>query len=146
MSLNDGCVSLLFEDSRFEFVDEPREVFLFHGCSYLEELYYTEIVMIWKAGISDLGLNREFLAKLRLAEKFAGFDFVVTSAFRQGDEKCHGYGKAVDLACIHSGERWRIDEAIRKAGFRRLGLYDKHVHVDGCSAMAQKVLWLGRST
>lgn len=101
--------------------------------------------MIWKEGVTDAGLDPEFLRHLRRAEEKAGFDFIVTDAYREGDKKCHGRGKAVDLRVSYSGERFRILEALLWAGFRRIGIYDLHIHADRCSDMPNKVLWLGKS-
>lgn len=102
--------------------------------------------MIWQEGISPAGLNNHFLRDLERAEYYAGFDFVITSAFRIGDAKCHGKGKAVDIKCHHSGERFRIVRALLKAGFMRIGIYDRHIHADRCRDRQQKVLWMGASS
>ncbi len=101
--------------------------------------------MIWKSGVIKKGLFVDFLSRLQTAEKHAGFDFIITSAIRKKDNGCHGLGRAVDLACHRSNERWRIVFALERAGFRRIGIYDRHIHVDDCRNRGMKVLWWGKS-
>jgi hypothetical protein len=79
------------------------------------------------------------------ARSIAGVPFVLTSAFRAGDPRSHGRGLAVDIRCSDSETRWRILKGVILAGFLRIGIYDRHIHVDIDESLPQRVAWWGRS-
>lgn len=56
----------------------------------------------------------------------------------------HLSGKAVDIACTDSFLRIKLVHAAVHLGFHRIGVYDKHIHldIDNCKSAA---LWLGKS-
>jgi hypothetical protein len=78
-------------------------------------------------------MDASFIAMLDLARETAGVPFKITSDFRVGDAKCHGRGKAVDIACTDSRSRYAILAALVGVGFKRIGIYDRHIHVDFCT-------------
>ena len=91
-------------------------------------------------------LREDFRRDLGMAEIQSRVEFVITSGFRDGDTKCHGTGRAVDLECQNSSDRLKILKGLLFAGFTRIGLYSAHVHVDACTSVfdfPEKVLWLG---
>lgn len=102
--------------------------------------------MIYANGTSEKGLDSHLITLLELAEKFAGAEFVITSALREGDSGTHGLGFAVGISCFHSRPRFRILAALFKVGFRRIGIYDAHIHADISLARDQEVLWRGESS
>ena len=82
----------------------------------------------------------------RIATANAGRDVVfnITSALRErhaGDTGTHTTGHAVDIACSSSRERYYILEALILAGFKRIGVYDKHLHADTAPYADQSVIW-----
>lgn len=85
-----------------------------------------------------------FLHKLDFARGLAGIPFVITSCWRS-DSVSHQSGCAVDVKVSSSAERMIIVEAALGAGFRRIGVYDNHVHLDTCENLAEDVLWVGVS-
>jgi hypothetical protein len=91
------------------------------------------------------GLDPALVEKLDVAREIAGVPFVITSGLRPGDEKSHGRGKAVDIGCVSSRDRMKIVHALIIVGFRRIGVYDKHVHADVDDLLPQDVLWWGVS-
>lgn len=94
----------------------------------------------------EVGLDSELVALVKEAEKRAGFSFVITSAFREGDSRCHGVGKAVDIRSWNASSRMKIVEALIFVGFQRIGVYNRHVHADICDdTMPVGVLWMGVS-
>ncbi len=104
------------------------------------------LIMIFRDGISDKGMDEIFMKDLEVAELYSGgVEFEITSAFRSHDKKCHGQGKAVDIACSDSHERMKILTGLTRAGFTRIGLYDRHIHADSCEGRPHWVLWLGVS-
>lgn len=101
--------------------------------------------MIFINGTSMEGLDSHLITLLELAEKFAGAQFMITSAFRKG-EGSHGLGLAVGIRCSTSRPRFRIVAALMRVGFRRIGIYDLHIHADLSFERDQEVLWQGEST
>lgn len=93
-------------------------------------------------------MDIEFLRRLDHARVYAGIAFKITSSFREDDDKTHGLGKAVDIACDTSAARFKMVMGARSAGFTRIGVYDEHVHFDTGTAVEgfpQDVLWWGVS-
>ncbi len=97
--------------------------------------------MIFRKG-DKLMLSSELLHMLETAEKLAGFDFEITSGFREGDERAHGKRVAVDIACHGSRIRFLVLRSLFRVGFRRIGIYHRHVHADVSMTRDDEVCWL----
>ncbi len=93
------------------------------------------------------GLDPVLVGMLDEARHIAGVPFVITSGYRAGDPRPHGHRVGVDLRCRlrESTKRSKMVFALRKAGFRRIGIYNKHVHADISIRLPQDVLWWGKS-
>ena len=96
-------------------------------------------------------LSKELLVRLDHARQIAEVPFFITSDYRFADHKAHGLGLAVDVADdpyadgITSTWRMTVVKAALGAGFRRIGVYDKHIHLDIWEGVIQDVLWVGQS-
>ena len=101
-------------------------------------------------------LNPRLIARIERAESIAGFQFNITSDYRQGDLRSHGDGDAVDIACSNSRERFQILHALLTARyprqrspqetmalFSRIGIYPEHIHADVSERLDPRVIWLG---
>lgn len=102
--------------------------------------------MRYRPDIEETGISEELVTQLRLAEVFSRREFVITSGYRKGDDRTHGDGDAVDIACGSSNDRWRMVQGLfRTNGVVRVGLYSAHIHVDIGTEKnyPQEVLWLG---
>lgn len=97
--------------------------------------------MIFRKG-DRLSLDSMLIHMLETAEKLAGFEFEITSARRDEDPRSHGYGLAVDIACGGSRIRHLILSTVYRVGFRRVGIYSTHVHVDLDLSRDDRVTWL----
>jgi len=75
-------------------------------------------------------MNYWLIARLDLARIKAGIPFSVSSSFRPGDPGAHGKGLAVDIRAHNSKTRFAIVKAAIAAGFPRIGVYDRHIHLD----------------
>lgn len=98
------------------------------------------------------GLDHELVAMLDMARHKAGVPFIITSGVRSAihnvevggvHDSAHETGKAVDLACEDSRTRFLMLKALFEVGFKRLGLYPRHIHVDIAFDKDQDVTWLG---
>lgn len=90
-------------------------------------------------------MNPVFIKKLDRARTQAGVAFVITSSYRARDDGAHGDGYAVDIACTESRARYCILKALMGQGFHRIGVYDKHIHVDDWPKGDPRVIWWGES-
>ena len=104
-------------------------------------------------------MDQELVAMLDVARGIARVPFTITSDWRpEGDGKSHHLGKAVDIRCKTSSDRWAIVNGLVRAGFRRIGVYyaeivdghhrEGHVHADRNTAedgFPQDVMWIGKS-
>lgn len=101
-----------------------------------------------------IGLDCELVAKLDWARGRAGVPFVITSGKRTVEENtkaggvsesAHMKGLAVDLRCADSNARYCMVQALVLVGFKRIGLYTKHLHCDLDPTLPQEVIWMGES-
>jgi hypothetical protein len=102
-----------------------------------------------KAGSGKL-MNKQFLAMLKKAEKYAGFKFVFNSAYRTDshnklvggvEDSAHTKGMAVDIKATSIKQRDQIVIAARKAGFKRIGIGTTFVHLDNDLSKPLYVAW-----
>lgn len=97
------------------------------------------------------GLVPDFRDKLNKAREIAGIPFILNSAFRcekhnqevGGTEtSSHLAGVAVDIWCADSRSRWIIVDALKKAGFNRIGVCKTFVHVDDDLTKEPELIWV----
>ena len=100
------------------------------------------------------GLDPELCSKLDTARAVSGIPFRITSGLRSCsankaamgvEASSHLSGKAVDLAVESSRDRFLIVKGLLAAGFVRIGVYDRHCHVDCDGSKDQQVMWVGIS-
>ncbi len=101
------------------------------------------------------GLDYGLMARLDTARDLCGFPIVITSGVRTAErnqatggvsDSSHLKGLAVDLhAPPGQNEREKLIWALGRAGFRRIGIYSRHMHVDLDDGKAQDVVWFGES-
>ena len=78
---------------------------------------------------------------------------IITSGIRPPDKdttgdstkSAHTSGHAVDIRARASRDRFYILGAIYAVGFKRIGIYDKHLHVDTSPNHDSDVCWWGKS-
>lgn len=91
-------------------------------------------------------MDFQFLRGLDRARHIAGVPFSITSSIRRDRLfSPHATGKAVDIRCYEARTRFRIVSGLLAVGFTRLGVYDRHIHVDSDDGQASDVLWTGVS-
>ena len=96
-------------------------------------------------------MNANTLARLDTARDLAGIPFVLNSAYRspahdrskgRSGTGAHTLGRAVDIRCNTDGNRFRIIQALMKAGFRRIGIAKTYIHADDSPNHTQNITWL----
>ena len=96
-------------------------------------------------------MKQTTISKLDTAREIAGIPFVLTSAYRPPEHDrskgrsgtgAHTLGKAVDIRCNTSRNRFLIVNALLKAGFKRIGVAKTFIHTDDSERHDQSVMWL----
>lgn len=101
-------------------------------------------------------MDEELKTKLeRFATYLGGADRItITSHFRTPlqNVKCGGSptsshlsGRAVDIAVSSGTMRYKMVQAALHVGFKRIGVYDRHLHLDVDYNKPNPVIWLGNS-
>lgn len=95
-------------------------------------------------------MDSGFLGVLDEVRERAGIPLVLNSAYRSREyEKskgrtgtsAHCEGKAVDIRCNTSANRYRIVRAALECGIKRIGIGATFVHLDTSETHAQDVMW-----
>ena len=89
--------------------------------------------------------------RFAFAREIAQVAFVITSGCRceshneaigGKDDSSHLICEAGDIACIASWNRWKIVDALKDAGFLRIGIGEDFIHADTDILKPQGVIWL----
>ena len=109
----------------------------------------------WFSDEESKGLDYGLMVRLDMARDLCGFPIVITSGRRDEEqnasaggtkESSHLKGLAVDLrAPTGQNEREKMIWALGRAGFTRMGLYNRHIHCDCDPDKAQYIVWFGES-
>ena len=100
---------------------------------------------------NDVEPDEDLVYRLDEARTYAARPFVISKGGgirgprHDGDNSAHITGHAVDIRCVDSTARWHMLEAIYLVGFKRVGIYDRHIHVDTDLTKPQNVTWWGKS-
>lgn len=103
-----------------------------------------------RVGCSRSQICDESLERLDRAREIAGVPFVVNSAYRSPEfevskgrsgSSAHCLGRAFDIRCRNSSERYSIVFGAVAAGFSRIGIGSTFVHMDD-SSKSGPCIWL----
>ena len=95
-------------------------------------------------------MDAGFLALLDKVREKAGIPLVLNSAYRSKEwdkskgrsgNSAHTKGKAVDIRCNTSANRYKIVSAALACGIKRIGIAKTYIHLDNDSSLAQNVIW-----
>lgn len=95
-------------------------------------------------------MNQWTMDRLDAVRAMAGIPLVLNSAFRSKEwEKkqgrtgtsAHCEGRAVDIRCNTSRNRWLIVRAAIQAGFTRIGIGKTYIHLDDSLTHEDCVIW-----
>lgn len=96
-------------------------------------------------------ISQDIILALGRLEAMLGYQLEFSSGFRcplcnakaGGVKKsAHLVGKAADAMTDNSSERFELLEAIFMAGFKRIGIHRRFIHVDVDTDLPQRKLWL----
>lgn len=96
-------------------------------------------------------MDGDFMEMLDKLRDIAGIPIVINCAYRSKEwdlkkgrsgNSAHTKGKAVDIRCIDSSNRYKILQAAIQLGFRRIGIADTFIHLDMDESLPQGVIWL----
>lgn len=102
-----------------------------------------------------LQLDTCLIDVLKKIEKDTGLDLMITSGFRsvkyeirmgRDGSSSHTLGKAVDLYCYSSRDKYLLVKSALQNGVNRIGIYKTFVHLDVATAKDGKttnVIWYG---
>lgn len=98
-------------------------------------------------------MEPQLIAMLDNARREAGLPFIIVSDHRPEDDGEHGedpcpcvdFRLSAEPRRIRGRERYIVLEALRKAGFKRIGLYDLHFHAGKSPDRPDRVVWIGES-
>lgn len=102
-------------------------------------------------GCSRCQINDDSLRRLDRAREIAGIPFILNSAFRSpAAELCkgrtgnsaHTRGRAFDVRALNARERYLVVFGAISAGFTRIGIGLKFVHMDDDPSLPGPVIWL----
>lgn len=95
-------------------------------------------------------MDWRLMSKLDYARELAGIPFVLNSCYRspaweashgRNGSSSHCKGLAVDIRCRTYSNRWKVVNALIKAGFTRIGIGKTYVHADIDATKTQNVIW-----
>lgn len=95
-------------------------------------------------------MDPAFLTLLDRVREAAGIPLVLNSAYRspayekkkgRTGTSSHCEGKAVDVRCNASTNRYKILKAAMECGIRRIGVGKTYIHLDSSETHAQDVIW-----
>lgn len=95
-------------------------------------------------------MSQELMNKLDEARAKAGIPFVLNCAYRSSawDKKlgrsgnsAHTRGKAVDIRCSTSANRFKVVKALLEVGFKRIGIGKTFIHADVDSSLPSPVIF-----
>lgn len=109
----------------------------------------------WFKDSEVVGLVPRIVDMLDVARSLAGFPIVITSPGRTVyenqaaggvEDSEHLTGEGVDIKAPTGEDEYRkLAWALGRAGFRRIGFYDRHIHCGIRPEKPQDVVWFGVS-
>jgi uncharacterized protein YcbK (DUF882 family) len=99
---------------------------------------------------SGTNMDEEHIDMLNFARALNNIPYIITSGYRTleySKEKgysitsSHTKGLASDILVRNSQERWLILDALKQAGFKRIGIGNGFIHCDNDKDKPQNVIW-----
>lgn len=103
-----------------------------------------------KCGCGKNNMTEKQMDMLLAARIEADIPFIINSGARcethnmyvgGNEESEHLFGEGTDIKCILSTHRWKIINALLKAGFKRIGIATTYIHAGSNFDKPQEVIW-----
>ena len=104
---------------------------------------------------SGANMNPDFLAMLEYAREKAGIPFVITSGYRTPahnrkvggvTNSAHTKGRAADIRYQTEKDAEKIIRAALDAGFKRIGIGNRFIHLDNDFTLPTPAIWKYQNT
>jgi len=95
-------------------------------------------------------MSGTLIGKLERLRSNCGFPIHINSGFRTPehnseiggkDSSAHLRGRAVDISCRSSAQRYQLIKEALGLGFKRIGIGDTFIHLDVDESLPQNVIW-----
>lgn len=96
-------------------------------------------------------MKQSTINRFDTARDIAGIPFVINSAYRspswdkskgRSGTGAHTLGRAMDIRCNANANRFKVVDALLKAGFKRIGIAKTYIHADDSEVHSQGIIWL----
>jgi len=96
-------------------------------------------------------MKQSTMSKFDTAREIAGIPFVINSAYRSSEwdkakgrsgTGAHTLGMAMDIRCQSDRNRFKVIDALLKAGFTRIGIAKTYIHADDSENHTPEVAWV----
>ena len=101
-----------------------------------------------RCGCGRNGINPDFVSLLDFTREILGSPIVISSGYRcpeydkaVGGKGNHPTGLAADLAIPDNEYRFWLVKALLAAGFRRIGIGERFIHVDATRGRPSPRIW-----
>lgn len=92
------------------------------------------------------GLHPELIKLIDSLEVVTGEAVYITSGKRNGTgTSAHNAGLAVDVRAWTGRKRYELIQGALDVGFDRIGVYNRHIHLDIAKDRKDKTVWIGES-
>ena len=113
--------------------------------------YFTKSEFACKCGCGRNSISSDLITLLDAAREEADTAFVITSGYRcpahnkavgGSPSSSHIKGLAVDIKADNSANRMKIINGLTNAGFKRIGIHHRFIHVDIDTDKPQELMWV----
>lgn len=113
--------------------------------------HFSEEEMACPCGCGNVHVDQFLLYLLEKARKLLGRPIVIVSGYRCAEHNAavggkpnsaHLTGKAADILCAFSGERFDLIRTFIGIGVTKIGISADFIHIDCDTALPQRVMWL----
>lgn len=113
--------------------------------------HFSEKEMICPCGCGKVHVDQFLIYLLEKARKLLGRPIIITSGYRCAKHNAvvdgkpnsaHLTGKAVDIQCAFSSERFDLIRTFIGIGVTRLGIGGDFIHIDCDTMLPQRCIWI----
>jgi uncharacterized protein YcbK (DUF882 family) len=116
-----------------------------------DSIFFKEPEFACPCGCGKVHVDQFLLHLLEKARKLLNRPVIITSGYRCPEHNAavggkpnsaHLTGKAADIRCVFSGERYDLIRTFVGIGVTRLGIGKDFIHIDVDTMLPQRCLWI----